>query len=269
MVELTMHHGNASSQEVQKKDKGGIMPEEVAKYEFELKVEDVKKYIAPNATDKELFMFMGIAKSYGLNPWKREIHFIKYGTSPGQTVVGYETYIKRAEKTGLLDGWECNTDGKKAFVTIYRKDRSKAFKWEVDFAEFSTGQSTWKKMPGFMLKKVAIAQAFRLCFPEDLGGLPYMPEEITGGTSEQLPTGEPTQGEAQHTDDIPEFEPPKNKSGSTSKKEDFSEIMERERKRLGDERFFGILGSEGFERVEEIMDRAAQIKIYRIMNEAK
>ncbi len=203
--------------------------EEVAKYEFELKVEDVKKYLAPNATDKELFMFMGIAKSYGLNPWKREIHFIKYGTSPGQTVVGYETYIKRAEKTGVLDGWECSTDGKKAFVTIHRKDRSKPFKWEVDFAEFNTGQSTWKKMPGFMLKKVAIAQAFRLCFPEDLGGLPYMPEEIAGGTSEQLPTSEPTASESQVTqqvDDIPEFNPPPTGPGTpTEIKETISDAQ--------------------------------------------
>jgi len=53
------------------------------------------------------------------------------------------------------------------------------------------------------------------------------------------------------------------------KKEDFAEIMERERKRLGDERFFEILGAEGYERVEEIIKREAQIKIYRIMTEAK
>ncbi len=55
----------------------------------------------------------------------------------------------------------------------------------------------------------------------------------------------------------------------TKDKEDFPEIMERERVRLGDERFYGILGSEGFERVEEISDRPTQIKIYRIMNEVK
>ena len=195
------------------------MSEEVAKYEFELKEEDIKKYIAPGASDKELFMFMGIARSYGLNPMKREIHFVKrkwkddQGTwhERGDVVVGYEVYIKRAERLGLIDGWECTSDGKKAFVTIYRKDRSKPFKWEVDRAEFDTGQSTWKKMPSFMLKKVAIAQAFRLCFPEDLGGLPYMPEEIQGTSSEQLPSGDPTQSEPQATqqvDDIPDFTPP-------------------------------------------------------------
>ena len=181
------------------------MSEEVVKYEgkapaiVEISIEDIKKFIAPNATDKELFMFMGIAKSYGLNPMKREIHFIKYGSSPGQTVVGYETYLKRAEATGRLDGWECTTDGKKAFVTIYRKDRGKPFKWEVDRSEFDKGQSTWKAMPNFMLKKVAIAQAFRLCFPEELGGMPYMPEEINGATSEGL----------KGADDIPDFPPPK------------------------------------------------------------
>jgi hypothetical protein len=35
-------------------------------------------------------------------------------------------------------------------------------------------------MPRFMLKKVAIGQAFRLAFPEELGGMPYMEiEDVT------------------------------------------------------------------------------------------
>jgi hypothetical protein len=45
-------------------------------------------------------------------------------------------------------------------------------------------------MPAFMLKKVAMAQGFRLCFPDEMGGLPYLPEEINLGSSEALPTGE-------------------------------------------------------------------------------
>lgn len=140
--------------------------------------EDVKKYIAPNATDKEVYVFLNIAKSYGLNPFKREIHFVKYGTNPGQVIVGYEIYLKRAEETGTLDGWKAWVDGDKAKCIIYRKDRQYPFEWEVDRAEFNKGQSTWKAMPNFMLKKVCIAQAFRLCFPGEMGGLPYIPEEI-------------------------------------------------------------------------------------------
>jgi len=170
--------------------------------EMTITVEDIKKYIAPKATDKELFMFIGISKSYKLNPFKREIHFVKYGDAPASIIVGYEQYLKRAERTGKLDGWKCwiekDTIGEKACLEIKRKDQSSPIHWEVYRKEFDKQQSTWKSMPTFMLKKVAIAQGFRLAFPDELGGLPYIPEEMPvdkGGntTSEQLPTGEVTQ----------------------------------------------------------------------------
>lgn len=162
--------------------------------EIELNAEDVKQYIAQNATDKELYFFMNIAKSFGLNPFKKEIHFVKYGNQPGQTIVGYETYIKRAERTGLLDGWSVWVDkdniGEKAVIQINRKDRNHPFIWEVYRKEFDKQQSTWKAMPYFMLKKVAISQGFRLAFPEEVGGMPYTPDEINLGQSENLGTGE-------------------------------------------------------------------------------
>lgn len=163
--------------------------------EMQISIEDIKKYIAPNATDKELFMFMGVAKSYGLNPMKREIHFVKYGNNPAQVIVGYESYIKRAERTGVLDGWKVwienvgKTD-EKAVIEIRRKDFSEPIKWEVYRTEFDKGQANWKTMPLFMLRKVAIAQGFRLAFSEEVGGMPYIPEEMPlekgGGTSEAL-----------------------------------------------------------------------------------
>ena len=159
------------------------------KERIEVSMADIKKYIAPNATDKELFMFMGIAKSYGLNPLKREIHFVKYGNAPASIIVGYEIYLKRAERTGKLDGWKCWIEGDKAIIEIKRKDQSIPIKWEVDRKEFDKQQSTWKAMPNFMLKKVAIAQGFRLAFPDELGGLPYLAEELPATahiTSESL-----------------------------------------------------------------------------------
>ena len=162
--------------------------------ELNLNADDIKKYIAPNATDKELYFFINIAKSYGLNPFKREVHFCKYGNSPGQVIVGYETYIKRAERTGQLDGWSVWTEkdgiGEKAVIEINRKDRTHPFRWEVYREEFDKKQSTWKAMPYFMLKKVAISQGFRLAFPEEIGGMPYTPDEINGQASENLPKGE-------------------------------------------------------------------------------
>jgi phage recombination protein Bet len=182
------------------------------KEDAQISVADIKKFIAPSATEKELFMFMGIAKSYGLNPLKREIHFVKYGSSPASIIVGYEAYIKRAERTGLLDGWKVwienvgKTD-ERAVIEIKRKDFAQPIKWEVYRTEFDKGQANWKTMPLFMLRKVAIAQGFRLAFSQDIGGMPYIPEEMPqdkgGGTSETLPKGDVVEAEDVQESELP------------------------------------------------------------------
>lgn len=175
------------------------MPEELVKVEkpseaIIITAETVKKYICAKATDSEIGLFLNITKSYNLNPFKREIHLIKYGDTPASIVVGYEVYIKRAERTGKLDGWKVRVEGEpgkeKAVIEIKRKDFSEPFQWEVSRAEFDKGQASWKSMPLFMLKKVAIGQGFRLCFSEELGGMPYLKEEIDTESSESLPKAE-------------------------------------------------------------------------------
>jgi phage recombination protein Bet len=177
-------------------EKALTVPTAVGAPDVVLNLDDIKKYICQGATDKEFFMFVNIAKSYGLNPLKRELFFIKYGSQAASIIVGYESYIKRAERTGMLDGWGVALGkddlGQKATITIYRKDRSKPFEWTVYRSEFDTQQANWKKMPLFMLRKVAISQGFRLAFPEEIGGMPYIPEELpAAGTSEELPSSDP------------------------------------------------------------------------------
>lgn len=142
--------------------------------------EDIKKYFCPLATDKEIFMSFGVIKSLNLNPHKREVHLVKYKQADKLSiVVGYEVYLKRAERSGKLAGWEAGTseDKKKTWVKIWRNDWTKPFYWEVVLSEFDKGHATWKQIPSFMGKKVAIAQGFRLCFPDELGGMPYTKEE--------------------------------------------------------------------------------------------
>jgi phage recombination protein Bet len=189
--------------------------------EMEISKEDVKQYIAPNATDTELYFFYNIAKSFGLNPFKKEIHFVKYGDKPGQTIVGYETYIKRAERTGLLDGWSVWIDkdnvGEKAVIEIHRKDRNHPFKWEAYRKEFDKKQSTWNAMPYFMLKKVAISQGFRLAFPEQVGGMPYTPDEINAGVTEALPKEDVVDAEYQNGNSQPAQAAPSNNTTSAPK----------------------------------------------------
>ena len=144
--------------------------------------------------DNEKRMFINMAREYGLNPFKREIYINAYGQGDNRKcsiITGYEVYIKRAERTGKLDGWNIKYEGEgdalKAVVEIYRRDWKYPFKHEVYFIECvqlnkeGRPNAVWAKMPRFMTKKVAIGQAFRLCFSDDLGGMPYeeaeMPQE--------------------------------------------------------------------------------------------
>lgn len=139
-------------------------------------------------TNGEKDTFLSIAKAFNLNPFKREIHISKYGNNLS-IITGYEVYIKRAERTGMLDGWNATTTGSvetgdlKAIVTIYRKDRKHPFVWEALYEECvqktREGVVTkfWQKS-AFMTKKVAISQGFRLCFSDELAGMPYTADEM-------------------------------------------------------------------------------------------
>ena len=158
-------------------------------------VEDYKKIatdylrgMGMNIPQKYAEQFIDVAQAYGLNPIKREIYAVGYGDN-WNVITGYEVYLKRAERTGKLDGWECNVEGNSkdnwvAKLTIHRKDWKFPFEHTVQFSECcgkrkdGSLNSMWQKMPTFMLKKVCIAQGFRLCFPDELGGMPYTSDEL-------------------------------------------------------------------------------------------
>jgi phage recombination protein Bet len=150
--------------------------------------------MANNLTKGEFEQFVEIAQGFGLNPFKREIYANKYGNN-FSVIVGYETYIKRAERSGLLSGWSVKTDGTvnfqkpkestlRAEITIHRRDFQHPFIHEVYFSEYfgTTKEGAlnkfWGSKPMTMIKKVAMAQGFRLCFSDELGGMPYTAEEL-------------------------------------------------------------------------------------------
>jgi phage recombination protein Bet len=147
--------------------------------------------LAHELTEAELKQFVSTCQAYGLNPWKREVYATGYGEGSYRrfsVIVGYEVYLKRAERTGRLDGWSSRIEGSgpdmKAVVEIHRKDWSEPLIHEVYFVEAvqkkkdGSATSFWSKMPRFQLKKVCISQAFRLCFPDELGGFPYDASEL-------------------------------------------------------------------------------------------
>lgn len=152
-------------------------------------------------TEQEQSQFIEIAIAYQLNPFKREIYCIPFMTSVKEDdkwvkkkklsiITGYEVYIKRAERLKVLDGWNVKTFGKipdlKAVITIHRKDWSHPFEHEVWFREYNLENKIWQNKPVTMIKKVAVAQGFRMAFPDEFGGMPYTNDEMPDNMTKEI-----------------------------------------------------------------------------------
>lgn len=186
-------------------------PEPMIDLKDVLTVDTIRRFVCPEASDTEIGIFLGVAKSYKLSPFKREIYLVKYGNE-FSVQVGYETYLKRASRFPDYKGFKVWTEPKdqkipiKACVEIYREGRQ-PFCHEVYFDEYkktkSGGQLNhfWFKMPQTMIKKVCVAQAHRLAYPDELGGMPYIREEINADLKDMT-------GEAMVTSGKPDVEMP-------------------------------------------------------------
>lgn len=181
------------------------MTQELATTTAEITADKIGAYLdamglASKLTPQEKTQFIEIAQAFGLNPFIREIYATKYGEgqyAKFSIIVGYEVYLKRAERSGQLAGWSATTTGSvegkdlRGIVTIHRKDWNQPLIHEVYYSEYvqttydkSTNSQRpnkmWSEKPFTMIKKVAIAQGFRMAFSVDLGGIPY--------TSDEMPT---------------------------------------------------------------------------------
>lgn len=172
-----------------------IVKAEALPVKVELTPKVVKDLICKDATDQELGLFLEICKRNQLDPFKREVYFIKYKKdTPATIVTGYETYLKRAEASGKWDGYKCWVEGTGtdliAKIEVYRKDWTRPFYWETYYTEavqtkFDGSPNTfWKNKPRTMLKKVCISQGIRLAFPDEVGGLPYTNDEMGADTTQ-------------------------------------------------------------------------------------
>lgn len=202
----------ANSLQAQKKDNGVF--EYIANGEkIKLSSTMVKKYLVSGnpdrVTDQEVMMFMALCKYQHLNPFLREVYLIKYGNSPATIVTGKDTFTKRANKNpnylgkqaGIIvineEGEVINREGTfclqneeivGGWAKIFIKDREPEYN-TVSFNEYvgrksdGTINNQWATKPATMIRKVAIVQALRECFPEDFGGM-YSPEEMSNANNE-------------------------------------------------------------------------------------
>ncbi len=151
--------------------------------------------VGDNLTQKEKEQFIQICILQNLNPFKREVYPVKYNkNSEFQILTGYEVYLKRAERTGLLEHFNVYSTneinpftGKNELVSyceIERTDKSKTLIFKAYYSEFvkytNKGEPNkfWIQMPIGMLEKCVISKAFRLAFPDEIAGMPYTSDEM-------------------------------------------------------------------------------------------
>jgi phage recombination protein Bet len=149
----------------------------------------VKRTVAKEATNDELQMFLYLAQKYGLDPFKKEIWFIKrakkvdgkYDYENADTIImtSRDGYLKIAQSDPDFDGLksfvvregdhfeiDAQTDqithkfGAKrgkiigAWAVAYHKKRRPVICF-VDIDEYRQSSPTWSKYPSAMIQKVA------------------------------------------------------------------------------------------------------------------
>lgn len=162
----------------------------------------VRKYLVRGngeVTDQEIVMFVNLCRFQHLNPFLNEAYLIKFGGQPATIVTGKEAMTKRAmrnpkyrgqqagvvvmdketgdiqERVGsmvlpfeqLVGGW----------AKVYVDGFEHPIETTVGLGEYigvkkdGTVNSQWSQKPGTMIRKVALMQALREAFPDDLGGM--------------------------------------------------------------------------------------------------
>jgi len=150
---------------------------QIVRHELDL----IKSMFGLDVKDEEILRALSIARAKGLNPLT-DVHFVKMGQKVA-VVENFVLHIRKAERSGLLKGWKVfvgkDDYGVYAEVQIFRKDWEFPFEWRTYLNEVKRETPIWKQAPIYMLRKTAIAQAFRLCFPTDLveEDLAYLDEE--------------------------------------------------------------------------------------------
>lgn len=158
----------------------------------------VKKFLkgGGQASDEELAMLLAISRNQNMNPFMKEVYFIKYGSAAAQIVVSRDFYRKRAFQNPNFAGIEVgvivlNKDGvlEHNEGTFKTKDQELVGAWarvhlkntEIpvyvavsydEYVQMKNGQpnSMWTNKPCTMLGKVAESQALRMAFPAEFSG---------------------------------------------------------------------------------------------------
>ncbi len=159
-------------------------------------VELVKRTIAKGADDDELLLFLEVAKRHGLDPFKREIFFVKDNKGRVTHITSRDGYLTIAQQhpdyAGMISGvvkagdtFEIDTtQGSQrpvihkfgasrgaiigAWAVVHRRGSSSHVAY-VEFADYNKPgrdgrQSVWDQYPSAMIEKVAQSRALKFAF---------------------------------------------------------------------------------------------------------
>ena len=152
------------------------------------KIELLSKTIANGAPPLELEMFINVCNRTGLDPFAKQIYFIKRGDrwSTQTSIDGYRLIADRSGQYAGSDDPIFDTESEKhpnsATVTVYKMISGQRcpFSAKARWTEYYPGEKQgqmWHKMPFLMLGKCAESLALRKAFPAELSGL-YTREEM-------------------------------------------------------------------------------------------
>lgn len=151
----------------------------------------------PRITDKEIKLFIELARAQRLNPFIKEIFITKYGDYPATFIVGKDVFTKRAQANPLFKGMQAGiivqrgngVDQREGSATfsdemllggwckVYVQGYDVPIYDSVSFNEYAARKADgslnamWASKPATMIRKVAIVHALREAFPSDFQGL--------------------------------------------------------------------------------------------------
>ena len=196
-----------------------VMTEELSKRP-EINMNDLKQLVVSTKsvqpTDAEMYVFKRLCESLNANPFLKDIHLVKYSKdSPASFITGKDYFTKVARSQGAT--WNAGTIVLRnnkvtkevgsftvqgdvlvgGWAEVQTKDGT--FSHQVSFDEYNNNQSTWKKMPHTMIRKVALVQTLREVFPDRFAGVYDSAEmqqavegiDIVAATDPDMPTPEP------------------------------------------------------------------------------